>query len=115
MTRGSVIEYKKAVRNRYLAANRTEKSKILDEFIKVTGYHRKAAIRLIQRSEVKLRARKRGRRPVYKDTLQPLKAIWEASDRLCSKRLRPFIPEMVKVLRRHGEQRINASMETQLC
>ena len=115
MTRGSVNEYKKAVRDRYMAANRTEKGKILDEFIKVTGYHRKAAIRLFRRPEVTKRANRRGRRPVYKDAEQYLKAIWEASDRLCSKRLHPFIPEMVKVLRRHGEQRINASIEEQLC
>jgi len=44
-----------------------------------------------------------------------LKAIWEASDRLCSKRLQPFIPEMVRVLREHNEQRIDASTEAQLC
>jgi hypothetical protein len=44
-----------------------------------------------------------------------LKVIWEASDRLCSKRLQPFIPEMVKVLRRHSEQQINAFLEAQLC
>jgi len=28
-----------------------------------------------------------------------LKAIWEASDRLCAKRLRTFLPEIVRVLR----------------
>ncbi len=44
-----------------------------------------------------------------------LKAIWEASDCLCSKRLQPFIPEMVKVLRQHSEQRIDASTEAQVC
>ncbi len=44
MTRGSVLEYARAVRNRYLAAERMEKGRILDEFVKVTDYHRKAAI-----------------------------------------------------------------------
>ncbi len=57
----------------------------------------------------------RGRRARYSATLEPLKAIWEASDRLCSKRLHPFIPEMVKVLRQQGEQRIDSSTEAQLC
>ena len=46
---------------------------------------------------------------------EALKGVWEASDRLWSKRLKPFIPEMAKVLRRHGEQRIDASFEAQLC
>jgi hypothetical protein len=34
---------------------------------------------------------------------------------LCSKRLQPFLPEMIRVLRQHGEQRIEASTEAQLC
>ena len=115
MTRGSIQEYMQAVRNRYLAAGKKEKGRILDEFVKVTGYHRKAAVRLLRRSRTRQGATRRGRPAKYRDVIQPLKAIWEASDRLCSKRLQPFISEMVKVLRRHGEQRIDASIEAQLC
>ena len=48
MTRGSIREYAEAVRGRYLIASRKEKSRILDEFTKVTGCHRKAAIRLVR-------------------------------------------------------------------
>ena len=47
MTRGSVLEYAAAVRGRYLSAGKEEKGRILDEFIRVTGYHRKTAIRLL--------------------------------------------------------------------
>lgn len=115
MTRGSVLEYVQAVRKRYLEAGKMEKGRILDEFVKVTGYHRKAAVRLFRQSGRSTGATRRGRPTKYQDVTQPLKAIWEASDRLCSKRLQPFIPEMVKVLRQHGEQRINASMEAKLC
>jgi hypothetical protein len=45
----------------------------------------------------------------------PLRAIWEATDRLCSRRLQPFIPEMVKVLRHHGEQQLDTNTEAHLC
>lgn len=45
---------------------------------------------------------------------EALKEIWEASDRLCSRRLKPFIVEMIKVMRRHGETSIDASLEAQL-
>jgi hypothetical protein len=115
MTRGSVLEYAAAVRGRYLAARKKEKSKMLDEFMRVTGYHRKAAIRLLL-NKPRRASRRRGRPAQYGGALlAPLRAIWEASDRLCSKRLQPFIPEMVKVLRQHGEQLIDASIETQLC
>ncbi len=49
MTRSSIREYTGAVRGRYLRASKKEKSRILDEFTQVTGYHRKAAIRLLRR------------------------------------------------------------------
>lgn len=45
MTRTSRREYTEAVRWRYLQCSKRDKGKILDEFTKVTGYHRKAAIR----------------------------------------------------------------------
>jgi hypothetical protein len=110
MTRGSIKEYTAAIRERYRSANKARKSEMLDEFVRVTGYHRKAAIRMLL-SAPKRHAGHRGRPGRYGVVLEPLRAIWEASDRLCSKRLQPFLPEMVKVLRQHGEQRIDASQE----
>lgn len=116
MTRRSIIEYAQAIRDRYYRANKKEKSKILDEFTQVTGLHRKATIRLLTRLMQPKASKRRGRPLRYGADIQnALRAIWEASDRLCSKRLQPFLPEMVKVLRRHGEQRINASLEAELC
>jgi hypothetical protein len=47
MTLSSVKEYVAAIRGRYQTGNKEEKGKILDEFVKVTGYHRKAATRLL--------------------------------------------------------------------
>jgi hypothetical protein len=89
---------------------------MLDEFTQVTGLHRKAAIRLLnQLSQVGV-GKRRGRPRKYGTGAQEaLKVIWEASDRLCSKRLQPFLPEMVKVLRQHGEQHIDAYQEGSLC
>jgi len=34
---------------------------------------------------------------------------------LCSKRLHPFLPELVKVLRRHGDKTMTAEIEVKLC
>jgi hypothetical protein len=115
VTRRSIEEYAEAIRGRYRKATKKTKGKILDEFTQVTGLHRKAAIRLLGRTEQTLAARRRGRPPDYWDLTEPLRAIWEVSDRLCSKRLQPFLPEMIKVLRQHGEQRIDAATESRLC
>jgi hypothetical protein len=116
VTRASILEYAEAIRERYRKGAKLEKGKMLDEFTQVTGLHRKAAIRLLNRSELARGAKRRGRRRQYGvKTAEALKEIWEASDRLCSRRLKPFLSEMVKVLRQHGEQHIDADTEAHLC
>jgi hypothetical protein len=116
MTRGSILEYTGAVRWRYLKARKKDKGKILDEFIQVTGYHRKAAIRLLNREVSQKRKKQRGRRRRYRyEVTDALRKVWEASDRLCSKRLKPFIGEMVRVMRQHSELAVNARLEAELC
>ena len=116
MTRASIREYTEAVRWRYLQAPKKEKGKILDEFTKVTGYHRKAVIRLLHRQNQSGVKKKRGRPRQYSATVVgALRVAWEATDRLCSKRLKPFLPELVKVLRRHGDTTMSAEVEAQLC
>ena len=46
-TRRELIE---AVAERYRAAARQEKKEILDEFVKVSGFHRKHAIRALRKA-----------------------------------------------------------------
>ena len=65
MTRSSILEYIEAVRGRYFGGSKKEKGKILDEFTKVTGCHRKAAIRLIRRGNQSRRSNKRWRSRQY--------------------------------------------------
>src|SRR5512137_686001 len=113
MTLNSIREYTEIMRGRYLKAAKKEKGQIIDEFIKVTGYHRKAVIRVLLKKP-ELGISQRGRPTSYGTVLQPLKSIWETSDRLCSRRLKPFLPEMIQVLRRQGEIQIDAATEAQL-
>ena len=117
MTRSSIREYTEAVRWRYLPASKEEKGKILDEFIKVIGYHRKATIRLLHRVNQPGTNGKRGHPRQYSllAVVGALRVAWEATDRLCSKRLHPFLPELSRILRRHGESTMSAEVETQLC
>ena len=116
MTRGSIVEYKEAIQRRYLKASKREKGKILDEFVQVTEYHRKSAIRLFNRNGVPKPKKRRGRPRRYgNESVDMLRKAWEASDRLCSKRLQPFMDEMVRVMRQHGELAVNAHLEAELC
>ena len=116
MTRGSVKEYLEAVQGRYQKATRQEKGRILDEFVRVTGYHRKAAIRLLARGYEKGGTNRPGRPKEYGlEVLAALKRVWEASDRMCSRRLQPFLPELVRVLEQHGELAVPMEIKDQLC
>ena len=116
MTRASIVEYVEAVRRRYFGVSKKEKGRILDEFTRVTGYHRKAAIRLFCRGNQSRTSNKRGRPRQYgAAVVGALRMAWEATDRLCSKRLHPFLPELVAVMRRHGDGTLTAEIEAQLC
>ena len=116
MTRGSVEEYAEAVRERYERASRTEKKQILDEFTRVTGYHRKSAIRLLHRQCRRPPSTRPGRRRHYgQEVIAALKVVWEAADRLCSKRLQPFLPELTEVLQNRGELNVTPQVAKQLC
>ena len=98
-TRRELIE---AIAGRYHAATRIEKKKILDEFVEVTGFHRKHAIRALKRhagnsSEPSPRAR------IYDEAaITALTILWEAADRICGKRLKEAIPTLVDAMERHG-------------
>lgn len=115
MTRTSIQEYTEALRNRYLKSSKADKGKIIDEFVEVTGYHRKAAIRRLHQADKPKACKKRGRRRKYgPDVVRALRTAWEATDRLCSKRLHPFLPELIGILRRHGEAAIPTDIEAKL-
>ena len=107
MSLKSKRELKEVVQPRYLKANKAEKQKILDEFTSATGYHRKHAIRVLK-NQGQVQNHHKGKRKSYKtiyrgEVVQALEQIWEIYGRICSKRLRPFLPEAIKVLERCKE------------
>ena len=104
MSQRSKRELLEAIRPRYLKANKSGKTKMLDEFVAATGYHRKYAIRLLKNGPAPKGRKKKGRRKVYQgEVVQALIQVWEICGRICSKRLHPFLPEIVTVLERHEE------------
>src|SRR5229473_6318718 len=92
-----------AIAGRYSQADRMERGRILDEFTAVTGFHRKHAMRLLRAGQPSRRSGPRPKRRVYDDaTREALIVIWEASDRICGKRLRSLTPVLVEAMERHG-------------
>jgi hypothetical protein len=82
---------------RYQRSGREHKGWILDEFCAATGYNRKYAIeRLHGPFPLAALPRGQGRLPVYRpEHAALLRTCWELADQVCSKRLAPFLPELL--------------------
>lgn len=92
-----------ALAGRYATSNRTERGRILDEFVALSGLHRKHAMRLLRAGRPGRRSGPRPERRLYNEAVrEALILIWEASDRVCGKRLRPLVPILVEAMERHG-------------
>jgi hypothetical protein len=115
MREDSVFEVVQRISQLYRGADRRTKGELLDELVLATGYHRKTAIRLLLQLCQKRPDLPRGRPRLYDaEVVRALRLVWESCDCLCSSRLKPFIPELVKSLRRHGDLEIPAVLECRL-
>jgi len=121
----------KELKDRYQRASKKEKTIILNGFIQLTGYNRCYACQILKKKERVLgylniagkRARlvrdnrkiKRKKKKIYdQDVLVALKEIWKISDYICSKRLAPFLSEIIPVLERWGEIKLSTKVREKL-
>ena len=99
----------------YLCATPPQKSVILTEFVAVTGYARKYAIRLLAHPVPVPLPLTRPRERFYGRAVQDaLVVAWTAANRICAKRLVPFLPELVPILERHGHLALTDAVREQL-
>lgn len=93
-----------ALAGRYASSSRKDRGRILDEFAALSGLHRKHAMRLLRVGQPGRRSGPRPGRRLYNEAVrEALIVIWEASDRVCGKRLRPLVPVLVEAMERHGD------------
>jgi hypothetical protein len=113
VTRASLREYASRQRERYEAATRAEKHRLLDEVVAVTGMHRKAAIRLLRRVPRPRPTPGPGGRPrLYGPELATAaEVLWQASGRIGAHRLQPFVPELLDRLLRCDELTVSPHVE----
>lgn len=104
-----------SIRDRYAAASCSQKTTILDEFTAATGYTRKHAIAVLKEPAAEPATRRRSRARRYTDEVQEaLVTVWEASNRLCSKRLVPYLPTFVEALERCGHLELDPAIRRRL-
>ncbi len=85
---------------RYAEASSAQKGIILGEFVQITGYSRKYAIRILSQSQkqplsLKTSIKRSRPRKYGKEVQEALTTTWAASNFICAKRLVPFLPELV--------------------
>jgi hypothetical protein len=71
-------------------------------------------MRLLREGTVERKARAQGRRQYGDAVRNGLVVIWEASDRICGKRLRPLVPILVESMERHGHLDLDPVVREQL-
>jgi hypothetical protein len=112
LTHAARIQLARSLRRRYQAASSRAKKQILNEFLAVSGYHPKYAIHLLNTQDAAAPATRGRMRPtIYDDAAkQALIVLWEASDRVCGKRLKPLLQILLPALERHGHLKLDEAI-----
>lgn len=90
-------EYRKL----YRRATRAERGKLLDEFCRVTRYHRKYAITLLKQALLQEVTRNKRGKSYSHQTIQVLTHIWVAAGYPWSVRLKKLVPLWLPYARKH--------------
>jgi hypothetical protein len=101
----AIGEYLKRMRERYERAKGDKRTELLNEMAAVTGYHRKALIRAMNRpagAAPAARRKRRGRPRRYGPrVVGALRVIWEGAGYPWSARLQALLPTWLPHVRRH--------------
>ncbi len=96
----------------YREASVAQKRQLLDDFTHLTGYHRRYAMWLLkhhvgqgQHPCVQVRPR------IY---ALEVEEVWEQTNRVCSKRLIPFLPTVIETMERHDHLHLTPDCRTRL-
>jgi len=120
----------KELKDRYQRASKKEKTMLLNELIQLTRYNRSYAARALRIKEVlgymnigakrvrlvrDNRKIKRKKKKIYdQEVLVALKEIWKIGDYICSKRLAPYLSEIIPVLEKWGEIKLDTKVREKL-
>lgn len=120
----------KELRDRYQRTSKKEKTMMLNEFIRLTRYNRCYACQILKKKERVLaylniagkrikyvadKKMKREKKRFYdKEVFIALKRTWIICDYICSKRLAPFLSEIIPVLEKHGEINLTTKVREKL-
>jgi Integrase core domain/Phage integrase family len=100
---------------RYREVSTSEKGALLDAIAATTGYSRRYAMWLLNHVEAGEHPPGPRRQRRYGPEVQhTLFLAWHAANRICSKRLMPFLPSLIESLERHGHLHLSEECRSQL-
>jgi hypothetical protein len=103
------------MRPHYRQASIQQKGVLLDEIAASTGYARRYAMWLLNHPELEPHSNAGQRQRRYGPEVQhALFVAWQAANRICSKRLIPFLPTLIEALERHEHLHLSDTCRSQL-
>jgi hypothetical protein len=115
MAHATRTELANAIRGRYVVAAVKDKRRILEGFIAATGYHEKSAICVLNSPPDPRRRQIRQRPSLYDEAVRgALIVLWEASDRVCGKRLKALLPILLPALERNGHLKLDEQIRPKI-
>jgi hypothetical protein len=103
-----------AIRPQYLESNLSNKNELLDGFVAATGYNRKYATTLLSKGIQRTSYPKDRCRTYDKDVVEALITLWNTANRICSKRLIPFLPSLITSMERSGHLELSKEVKIKL-
>ena len=110
-----------AAHQRYGGLSAAGKKALVDELVVITGYHRKSVLRALNRRPISAdgdgisgEPQRHHRCRYGPEVMEALVPLWEASDRLCGKRLQALLPLLLESLERHGHLALDPEVKEKL-
>jgi hypothetical protein len=101
--------------SRYQQVSASDKKGLIDEVVAITGYARRSAIRLLNHPPQGSHPHKRRRQRRYgPEVQQALFLLWHLTNRICTRRLMPFLPTLMEALERHHHLPLSEDCRSQL-
>lgn len=118
-----------ALSGRYQRARKKDKGILLNEFTALTRYTRSYATYVLRahgkkvritedaivQGDVRKRVKRRGKKSYDGNVKKALTKIWAIMDCICGKRLAPILKEIIRILERHKEIKMDRGTRKKLC
>jgi len=98
----------------YHEASGVQRQRILEDFVRATGYARKYAQWLLHHAEEVLAPPTELHRRYGPEVEEALVLAWNTLNRLCAKRLIPFLPDLLERLEEQGHLQLSQQHRRQL-